>query len=127
MDRTRGLRFVTIAGVGLAALALAGCASSYGVATEKIAQADKAVASARMGNASLDASAELKVAEDKLAEAKAAFARNDHGDAARLAEQADVDAGYAGAKASTEKLRKLAREMRQNIQILRQELERLPQ
>lgn len=126
MNQSAGLRFRALVGVGLAALVAAGCASTYSVSLERIAQADKAIAGARLGNASLDAAAELKVAEDKLAEARAALAQNDYPNAARLAEQAEVDADFARTKASAEKLRRLAEEMRQNIHVLRQELERLP-
>jgi len=45
----------------------------------------------------------------------------------QLAEQAAVDADYARARTASERIRRMADEMRQNIQTLRQELERLPQ
>ena len=43
------------------------------------------------------------------------------------AEQAAVDADYARARATNERVKKMADEMRANIQTLRQELDRLPQ
>ena len=108
------------------ALVATGCASSYGISLQRIDQADKAIADAKLGSASLDAAAELKVAEEKLAEAKAAVAKQDYTRAIHLAEQAAVDADYARTKAGTEKLRKIAHEVKQNIHVIRQELERLP-
>jgi flagellar biosynthesis/type III secretory pathway protein FliH len=55
------------------------------------------------------------------------MANKDYDQAIRVAEQASVDADYARARAVNERVKKMADEMRANIQTLRQELERLPQ
>ena len=69
---------------------------------------------------------QLRTAEDKLTAARAAAARGEHGEAIRQADQALADADYARARASNAQVKKIADDMRQNIQTLRQELERLP-
>jgi len=123
--KTRGW-FIVIAVLGL--LLAGGCAATSGSLTqEKIFRSNKLIGEAKQSNASQNAPDELKKAEEKLAEAEAAFTAKNYGKAARLAEEASVDADYAGAKSKTEKSKKTAEEMRQNVQVLRQELERMPQ
>lgn len=51
------------------------------------------------------AQAELRLAQEKLARAEQAAAQNRFEDARRLAEQAEVDARYAGALAEAERSR----------------------
>lgn len=126
--RMDGYRWGRVVGVVAVALwGASGCASLEPAASAKLGQADRAVIEATQSNAGVSAAAELKTAQDKLAGAQAAMAKKDYEEAIRLADQALVDADYARAKASTEKVRKMATEMRQNIQTLRQELDRLPQ
>ena len=116
-----------LAWIVLAALTLTGCASSGPLASTKVAQADRAIDEAQQSGASISAPVELRTAEDKLKAARAAMAKKDYDEAIRLAEQAAVDADYARARAGNERVKRTADEMRQNIQTLRQELERLPQ
>ncbi len=102
-----------------------GCATNGALSTEKISQGERSIRDARQSNASLTALPELKMAEDKLADAKAAFANKEYEKAGRLAEQAQVDADYARARADAAKSKRTAGEMRKNIENLRQEIERL--
>ena len=123
--KTRGL-FIAIAVLGL--LLAGGCAATNGsLSQEKIFRGNKSIGEAKQSNAGQNAPEELKKAEDKLAEAEAAFTAKEYEKAARLAEQASADADYARAKAKTEKAKKTAEEMHQAVQVLRQELERMPQ
>ena len=116
-----------LAWIVLAALTVIGCASSGPLASTKVAQAERAIDEAQQSGASISAPVEVRTAEDKLKAARAAMAKEDYDQAIRVAEQAAVDADYARARAVNERAKRTADEMRQNIQTLRQELERLPQ
>lgn len=118
----RGLAWIVIA----APLA-AGCAGNGPLASTKLAQAERAVDEAQQSGAAVSVPVELRTAEDKLKAARAAMANKDYDVAIRQSEQAAVDADYARARAVNERVKKMADEMRANIQTLRQELERLPQ
>ena len=111
----------------LGLLLVAGCATKNyrkDNASLMISQGEKAVAEAKAGNASLKAQPELKAAEDKLRLAKEAFAREEHGKAALLADEAKAAAEYAQSKASTEKTKETVAEMQKNIETLRQDIGR---
>jgi lipopolysaccharide biosynthesis regulator YciM len=112
--------------VSVIALVAAGCASARPLASTKISQAERAVDEAQQVGAVTTASAELRVAEDKLKEAQAAMVKGDYDNAMRLADQAAADADYARARAINVRVTKAVDDMKQNIQVLRQELERLP-
>lgn len=118
----RGLAWIVIA----APLA-AGCAGNGPLASTKLAQAERAVDEAQQSGAAVSVPVELRTAEDKLKAARAAMANKDYDVAIRQSEQAAVDADYARARAVNERVKRMADEMRANIQTLRQELERLPQ
>ena len=60
-----------------------------------------------------------------MAQAKEAFAKNDFDKATRLAEEASIDADYARSKATSEKARKMAEGLREDIKVLRQEVDYL--
>jgi hypothetical protein len=92
----------------------------------KVGEAQRAVSDARQATASVNAPVEIKAAEDKLTAAQAAARQEDYKQATRLADEALADADYARAKSLNERTRKMADEMRQNIQTLRNELEGLP-
>jgi hypothetical protein len=116
-----------VAATALAALMAAGCASGdAAVANSKLSQAERAINEAKQGNAGVSAPVELKTAEDKLTAARAAAGKGEYDEAMRQADQALVDADYARARATNTRMKKLADDMRQNIQVLRQELDRLP-
>lgn len=112
----------------VAGLALTACASvDATLSSARISKAMRAVDEAKQSNATLNAPAEIRAAEDKPIEARAAVTKDDYAGAVRLAEQAVADAEYARARSDYERLRKMADEMRQNIQALREELQRMPQ
>jgi major membrane immunogen (membrane-anchored lipoprotein) len=106
------------AGAAVFGFLLGGCASNGTLSTQKISAGDRAIMDAKVSNASLNAPADLNVAEGKLNQARDAFAQKEY-------EQAVVDAEYARANASTAKTKKTVEEMRKNIDALRQEIERL--
>jgi predicted S18 family serine protease len=114
--------FLVLAVFGL--LLTSGCATN-GPLPEKMVQADQAIRKAAESNATLNAPAELNAAEGKLTQAREAAYKRDYDDAARLAEEASIDAEYARYKAATEKTRKRAEELRENIKVLRQEVDAL--
>jgi hypothetical protein len=112
-----------VAAFGL--LLVGGCATNGTLSNRKIQAGERAIMEAKEGNVSLDAPAELNVAEENLSQAREAQAKKEYEKAARLAERASIDAEYARAKARTEKAKKPVEEMRKNIEALRQEIERL--
>lgn len=129
MDRVRRHQFGSIAGVVLTALMATGCASSDRdgpLSRVKIGQAERAVEEAKQSNATMNAVTDLKMAEDKLAAARAAIPKMEYKDAIKQAEAALADADYARARSTNERVRKATDEAKKNIQVLRQELERMP-
>jgi hypothetical protein len=130
VDRVRRHQFGSIAGVVLTALMATGCASSDRdgpLSRVKIGQAERAVEEAKQSNATMNAVTDLKMAEDKLAAARAAIPKMEYKDAIKQAEAALADADYARARSTNERVRKATDEAKKNIQVLRQELERMPQ
>jgi hypothetical protein len=113
--------------IALAVPMAAGCASSAPLANSKVAQAERAVDEAQQSGAAVSVPVELRTAEDKLKAARTAASSGDYDKAIMVAEQAAVDADYAKARSVNERVKRMADEMRKNIQTLRQELERLPQ
>ena len=122
MKEKQGLFVVVLA---LTILGLSGCSGLAALSRDNISEGDKAMLEAKESNASLNAPVELKAAEDKLEAAKAAFDKKDYDNANHLAEQALADVEYARAKGSSEKERKKADELRQNIKTLKQDIELL--
>jgi cell division protein FtsB len=114
--------FLVLAVFGL--LLTSGCATN-GTLPEKILQGDEAIRKAAESNATLNASGELNAAEEKLAQAREAAYKKDYDEATRLAQEAIIDADYARYKAASEKARKTAEELRENIKSLRQEVDYL--
>jgi Domain of unknown function (DUF4398) len=111
----------------VAALITVSCASARPMADSKVGQADRAVVDAQQAGATANASMELTTAQNKLKDAQAAIAKRDYEEAIKLADQSTVDADYARAKSINQRTNKAIEEMKQNQQVLRQELERLPQ
>jgi macrodomain Ter protein organizer (MatP/YcbG family) len=114
--------FFVLAVFGL--LLASGCATD-GTLPEKILQGDEAIRKAAESNATLNAPGELNAAEEKLVQAKEAAYKKDYDKATRLAEEASIDADYARSKAASEKARKMAEGLRENIKALRQEVDYL--
>ena len=109
----------------LAAVSLFGCASDGTAPVESITSADLVIKEAKDNNATVNAPLELKFAEDKLAAAKTAVAQEEFIRAKRLADEALIDAKLAGAKSLSVKAKKQAQEMRDTIDTLRHEIDRL--
>jgi macrodomain Ter protein organizer (MatP/YcbG family) len=61
----------------------------------------------------------------EVAQASEAAYKKDYDEATRLAQEAIIDADYARYKAASEKARKTAEELRENIKSLRQEVDYL--
>ncbi len=92
-----------------------------------LSQGTRAVNEANAVEASKSAEGELKVAEERLFQAKAAFDQEAYNSAARLAQEATVMADLARAKAVTEKAKSNAENVRRNLETLRQQIEQQSQ
>jgi len=68
---------------------------------------------------------ELRFAREKYSAAQSAMAREDHGEARRMAEQAIANARLAEAKADAADARAAAQEVRKGVEALRRELLRM--
>lgn len=101
-----------------------GCAKKVAVPNEKIANAERAISGARESNAVVNAPLDLRISEDKLKQAKAAVAAEENEKAARLADEAILDADVARAKTRAAKAKKISSEMRETIDSMRKELDR---
>jgi hypothetical protein len=123
MKGKRSMYGLFVVVMALSILWLSGCSGLAASSRQKISEGDKALIGAKESNATVNAPGELKAAEDKLEQAKAAFGQKDYDNADRLAEQALADVDYTRAKASSEKVKKEAEAIRQNIKTLRQEIE----
>jgi Domain of unknown function (DUF4398) len=109
----------------LAAVSVAGCASKGVPPVESMTSAELVIKEAKDNNATINAPLELKFAEDKLAAAKALVAKEEFFQAKRLADEAFMDAKFAEAKSLSVKAQKQAQEMRETIETLRHEIDRI--
>jgi hypothetical protein len=105
---------------------LAGC-SSTSASKQQLALGSASIEAAQGAGAGEPGMPDLAQARDKLARAEAAARSGDKVKAARLAEEADVDAQVARTKATSEKSRKAAAELDAGIAALREEMKRSPQ
>lgn len=101
-----------------------GCAAKV-APVESITGAAMAIKEAENANAGVHAPLELRLAEEKLNAAKQAVAREDYTEAQRLSDEALADAQLAEAKSRAEKSKVTAEEMRESIETLRHEIERM--
>jgi len=106
----------------MAIMGLSGCASET-PPINMISTADTALNQAMAVKASEYAPVEMQRAMDKLGRAKEALADEEYEDARRLAEQAQIDAQLAEAKARSENARQMAQQAQQTIEMLRREAE----
>ena len=104
----------------LAALALVACASTP-PPTDQLARAESAIKRAEEARVADYASPDLKAAREKLASARDAVTRDEMALAARLAEQARVDAEVATAKAEAAKAQSNIEELQKANAALQQE------
>jgi|WetSurMetagenome_2_1015567.scaffolds.fasta_scaffold1010822_1 hypothetical protein len=109
----------------LAAVGAAGCATKEVAPVESMTSAELVIKEAKDNNATVNAPLELRFAEDKLAAAKAAVSREEFVRAKRLADEALMDAKLAEAKSLSVKAKKQAQEMRDTIETLRHEIDRI--
>jgi Domain of unknown function (DUF4398) len=107
----------------VATLAVAGCGTKN-PPTEKVEVAEAAVMRADTQGAGEEGALELRLAREKLEKARAAMEDERYVTARRLAEQAQVDALLAEAKAESAAALASASEMRESIETLRSEAER---
>lgn len=106
-----------------AALLAAACASAP-PPTDQLAVSTAAVASAVSAGSGQFAAADLKLARDKLDRANLAMTSKDHVLARSLAEEAQVDARLAEARANSAKAQKAADELQESRRVLREEMDR---
>jgi hypothetical protein len=106
----------------LAGLVAFGCAR-VDPPTEQLTRSQAAVSMAQGAESYEFAPLEFTTAQEKLEAAQAAMADREFERARQLAEQAEVDAQLAFAKARTAQAQRAAMEIQENIDVLRQELE----
>lgn len=115
-------RFAAPGAIGLAC-ALAACAT-LPPPTEELAAARAAIKSAEVANAATSAPIELTQAREKLTAAQLAVRDDESVRARRLAEEAQVDAQLAQAKASTARTREGLSQAEAALRALREEANR---
>jgi hypothetical protein len=106
-------------------LALAGCAGQEPQQqTNEFFQAEAAITQAEQSGAQRFASRELNLARQQLDQARAAREDGDLVLAQRLANQAQVDAQLAAARAGNEEMQNAVQELRASLETLREEIRR---
>lgn len=113
----------TAAGL-LAAVFLLSCASTGPPPVDTISNAEMVIRRARQNEADKYAPLQIKLAEEKLEKAKAAMDEEAYDKARRIAEEALADAQVAEATAKAKKQKKIADEMEESVDTLRQEIDR---
>ena len=104
-------------------LLVAGCAT-VPPPNEQVAVAKAAIANAVSAGATATAPAELQAAREKLDQANQAMIAKDHAHARVLAEQAEVDAQLAAAKARAVKAEQAAATTEDQNRVLKEEMMR---
>ena len=112
--------------IGFAVVTITGCATVQ-PPTEQIAVSKLAISNANSAGGNEFAVAEMRAAQDKLDRANLAMKAEDYKNAKTLAEQAQVDAQLATAKARTGKAQKAAATVQEDSRVLRNELDRKSQ
>jgi len=92
---------------------------------EKMVKLESQISNARQAEAIVYSPLELKFAEDKYALAQDAIEDKDYDRAGQLADEALLDAQFAEIRALSVKAEKEAQEMRESIETLRSELNRM--
>jgi hypothetical protein len=109
--------------LGCAVLALAACAT-IPPPKEQLAVAAAAVEEARRAGGTEAAPVEMRQAQEKLTAAQVAVRGEDNAGARRLAEQAEVDALRAAAKARAVRADRALAELNESTRVLLEELNR---
>ena len=125
MKKNMVLRFVSTGLVAIGLSMATGCATTDTVSS-RFPQLQENINAAKAADAEMYAPTPLKSAEAKLAAAKSAVAAQDMVAASKLVDEAMVDADYARAMAPTEKTKKVAMKLREDIQVVRDEIEKMP-
>jgi hypothetical protein len=108
----------------LAALLCLGACASVPAPQGEVANADLALRKAEAVNAAEVAPLDARLAREKLESARLALQRGRNLEARRDAEQAEVDALVATARARSTRSRALEQELRRDLDALRSEAER---
>jgi len=109
----------------LAVVWLIGCSSQGNeMVLKQISTVEMLINQAKQNDAEKYAPLELKLAEDKLKEARAALEDEEEEMANRKAEEAMMEAKLAGAKAQAEKAKKRAKDEEKDVELLKNELNR---
>ena len=114
-------RITATAAVGLI---VTGCAASVERPVDELAAAQAAIDQAEASQAQRFAPDRLVEAREKIQRARAMSNRGDHEVAARLAEQAQVDAEVAAASAEAAESRQAAAEVSESLRTLEREINR---
>jgi hypothetical protein len=114
-----------ITGSAIASFFLVACAS-VPPPSQQIAAAEMAIAHAEQAQVADYSSPELVDAREKLTAARAAVAEKNMTTAARLAEQAELNADLASAKATAAKAKTVNDEMQKSTSVIKQEMQRNP-
>ena len=125
MKRKMVSRYVA---TGLAAIGMSmviGCATTDTVSS-RFPQLHDNINAAKAAEAEVYAPIPLKSAEAKLEAAKSAVAAKDMVSANKLVDEAMVDADYARAMAPTEKAKDTSMKLREAIQVVRDEIRKMP-
>ena len=125
MKKNRILRYVSTGLVAIGLSMATGCATTDTVSS-RFPQVQENINAAKAAEAELYAPTPLKSAEAKLAAAKAAVVDNDMASANKLVDEAMVDADYARAMAPTEKAKKFAMKLQEDILAVRDEIKKIP-
>lgn len=107
-----------------ATASLVGACASTPPPTEQMAVAAAAVTHAVNAGAQEAAPGDMRTARDKLERARQAVANKEHDLALNLAQQAQLDAQLAEAKAHADKARKAAQAVQDGNSVLREEMDR---
>src|SRR5262245_23505915 len=108
-----------------ACLAAAGCASERSLPRpEELTRATSSVQAAEAAGTYEQGNTEMTLARRKLASAENALAEGNHTLASRLAEEADLDAQLAMAKARSHEIQAAVGELNESIRTLQEELRR---
>ena len=111
----------------IAALTVAGCAAELQRSAQRPEEVTRAIATvdaAERAGAYEQANVELTAARRKLADAEKALQDGRRGVAARLGEEADLDAQLAMAKARNAEMQSVAAELNESIRRLQEEVRR---
>lgn len=124
MKSVRSVRAGIVLFIILHSFIIAGCGPKMMPPHDRISNAEMAIERARDESANFYAPLDLKIAEEKLENAKKAMSDGDYKTAGRQAEEALLDAQTAEARSKAEKAKEMSQKMQENVDSLRQELER---